>query len=151
PARRPPARRGLAAGPVHDLLRRALHPARHADRPGRHRQPGHRPRLSRCTGHPGRCAGTLAVLLDVLAQDRAHPAPDAWQREARELGAGREARLLADAGLDVTPIKPQRVYAELRRALPPDTIVTLDAGAAPAYGYDRLRFTRPRTFLTPLD
>ena len=49
------------------------------------------------------------------------------------------------------PMKPQRVYAELRRALPPDTIVTLDAGAAPAYGYDRLHFARPRTFLTPLD
>ena len=48
-------------------------------------------------------------------------------------------------------MKPQRVYAELRRALPPDTIVTLDAGAAPAYGYDRLHFVRPRTLLTPLD
>jgi acetolactate synthase-1/2/3 large subunit/sulfoacetaldehyde acetyltransferase len=48
-------------------------------------------------------------------------------------------------------MKPQRVYAELRRALPADTIVALDAGAAPAYGYDRLAFSRPRTFLTPLD
>jgi thiamine pyrophosphate-dependent acetolactate synthase large subunit-like protein len=48
-------------------------------------------------------------------------------------------------------MKPQRVYAELRRALPPDTIVALDAGAAPAYGYDRLQFAGPRTFLTPLD
>ena len=35
--------------------------------------------------------------------------------------------------------------------LPPDTIVALDAGAAPAYGYDRLHFSHPRTFLTPLD
>jgi hypothetical protein len=35
-------------------------------------------------------------------------------------------------------MKPQRVYAELRRVLPPETIVALDAGAAPA-------------FLTPLD
>jgi acetolactate synthase-1/2/3 large subunit/sulfoacetaldehyde acetyltransferase len=94
---------------------------------------------------------TLAALLDTLARDHVRRAPEAWQREARELRARREARLLADAALDVTPIKPQRVYAELRRALPPDTIVTLDAGAAPAYGYDRLRFTRPRTFLTPLD
>jgi thiamine pyrophosphate-dependent acetolactate synthase large subunit-like protein len=94
---------------------------------------------------------TLAALLAALARERARPAPDAWQREARELRARREARLAADAALNVTPIKPQRVYAELRRALPPDTIVTLDAGAAPAYGYDRLRFTRPRTFLTPLD
>src|SRR5262249_1703133 len=94
---------------------------------------------------------TLTALLDVLAQERVGPASDAWQREARELRARREARLLADAGLDAIPIKPHRVYAELRRALPPDTVVTLDAGAAPAYGYDRLRFARPRTFLTPLD
>ncbi len=94
---------------------------------------------------------TLAALLALLGETRARPAPDAWQAEARELRARREARLDAEAALDVRPVKPQRVYAELRRALPPDTIVTLDAGAAPAYGYDRLRFTRPRTFLTPLD
>src|SRR5262249_13683401 len=49
------------------------------------------------------------------------------------------------------PMSPQRVYAALLRVLPADTIVALDAGAAPAYGYDRLHFTRPRTFLTPLD
>jgi thiamine pyrophosphate-dependent acetolactate synthase large subunit-like protein len=94
---------------------------------------------------------TLAALLDALAQDRAGPASAAWQREAHALRAQRQARLLDEAALDAVPIKPQRVYAELRRALPPDTIVTLDAGAAPAYGYDRLHFARPRTFLTPLD
>ena len=68
-----------------------------------------------------------------------------------KLRGDRQARLQKEARLDVTPLKPQRVYAELRRALPPDTIVTLDAGAAPAYGYDRLHFATPRTFLTPLD
>ena len=91
---------------------------------------------------------TLAALLDALAQDRASPAPEAWQREIRSLRTRRQARLLAEATLDAVPLKPQRVYAELRRVLPPDTVVTLDAGAAPAYGYDRLHFARPRTFLT---
>jgi acetolactate synthase-1/2/3 large subunit/sulfoacetaldehyde acetyltransferase len=94
---------------------------------------------------------TLAALLDALAIDRARPAPEAWQREAGALRARRQARLRAEESLDAVPVKPQRVYAELRRALPPDTIVALDAGAAPAYGYDRLEFVRPRTFLTPLD
>jgi acetolactate synthase-1/2/3 large subunit/sulfoacetaldehyde acetyltransferase len=75
----------------------------------------------------------------------------AWRREAEGLRAQRQARLAAEAGLATRPLKPQRVYAELRRALPPETIVALDAGAAPAYGYDRLHFSRPRTFLTPLD
>ena len=74
-----------------------------------------------------------------------------WREDADTLRAQRQARLAAEASLDARPLKPQRVYAELRRALPPDTIVALDAGAAPAYGYDRLHFARPRTFLTPLD
>ncbi len=92
-----------------------------------------------------------AALLDALARDGARPAAPAWRQEAEALRAQRHARLAAEARLDAKPLKPQRVYAELRRVLPPETIVTLDAGAAPAYGYDRLHFTRPRTFLTPLD
>ena len=63
----------------------------------------------------------------------------------------RRSRLEQETNLDTLPLKPQRVYAELRHVLPPETIVTLDAGAAPAYGYDRLLFSQPRTFLTPLD
>jgi thiamine pyrophosphate-dependent acetolactate synthase large subunit-like protein len=94
---------------------------------------------------------TLAALLDGLAEERVGPTSTAWQLEARELRARRQARLAVEATLDAVPVKPQRVYAELRRVLPADTIVTLDAGAAPAYGYDRLHFTRPRTLLTPLD
>jgi acetolactate synthase-1/2/3 large subunit/sulfoacetaldehyde acetyltransferase len=91
------------------------------------------------------------ALLDALARDGGRQAPAAWRQEAAELRAQRQARLAAEAQLSATPLKPQRVYAELRRALPADTIVALDAGAAPAYGYDRLQFTRPRSFLTPLD
>ncbi len=91
------------------------------------------------------------ALLDAVSAGGALPIREAWRREAEALRAQRQARLAAEAGLDASPMKPQRVYAELRRALPPDTIVALDAGAAPAYGYDRLQFTGPRTFLTPLD
>ena len=90
------------------------------------------------------------ALLETLATG-ARPKREAWLREAETLRAQRQARLAAEAGLDANPMKPQRVYAELRRALPPNTIVALDAGAAPAYGYDRLQFAGPRTFLTPLD
>jgi acetolactate synthase-1/2/3 large subunit/sulfoacetaldehyde acetyltransferase len=96
-------------------------------------------------------AETCRALLDALERDGAGAAPGAWPDEVRKLRADRQARLAKEASLDVKPLKPQRVYAELRRALPPDTIVALDAGAAPAYGYDRLHFAKPRTFLTPLD
>jgi acetolactate synthase-1/2/3 large subunit/sulfoacetaldehyde acetyltransferase len=91
------------------------------------------------------------ALLEALARDQVAPASQAWRQEAEALRAQRQARLAGEARLDAKPMKPQRVYAELRRALPPDTIVALDAGAAPSYGYDRLEFSRPRTFLTPLD
>ncbi|MBI4608992.1 MAG: thiamine pyrophosphate-binding protein [Candidatus Rokubacteria bacterium] len=93
----------------------------------------------------------VSALLEALAQARVPPASEAWRKEAQELRAKRHARLAGETALGALPIKPQRVYAELRRVLPPDTIVTLDAGAAPAYAYDRLNFSRPRTFLTPLD
>jgi len=38
------------------------------------------------------------------------------------------------------------VFPELRKALPPDCMVTLDAGIAPGLTYDRLEFELPRTF-----
>ena len=91
------------------------------------------------------------ALLEALGRNGGRQAPAEWTKEAAALREQRQTRLAAEAGLSAEPMKPQRIYAELRRALPPDTIVALDAGAAPAYGYDRLQFTRPRTFLTPLD
>jgi thiamine pyrophosphate-dependent acetolactate synthase large subunit-like protein len=94
---------------------------------------------------------TCQALLGALAREGAPARRESWIQEAETLRAQRQARLASEEALSVTPMKPQRVYAELRRALPPETIVALDAGAAPAYGYDRLSFARPRTFLTPLD
>lgn len=93
----------------------------------------------------------LAALLEELSQAPVPASRAAWQQEAWELRAKRQARLQAEGNLNTLPLKPQRVYVELRRVLPPETIVALDAGAAPAYGYDRLHFAQPRTFLTPLD
>ena len=94
---------------------------------------------------------TCEAVLHALGTTGAKPAGPAWGEEIAKLREQRQARLTGEATLDTEPLKPQRVYAELRRALPPDTIVALDAGAAPAYGYDRLHFAQPRTFLTPLD
>ncbi|MGZ8197973.1 MAG: thiamine pyrophosphate-dependent enzyme, partial [Burkholderiales bacterium] len=44
------------------------------------------------------------------------------------------------------PMMPQRVYPELKKVLPRDCMVTLDAGVAPGLAYDRLNFDLPRTF-----
>jgi thiamine pyrophosphate-dependent acetolactate synthase large subunit-like protein len=93
---------------------------------------------------------TCTALLQALGKD-APKSSTIWRDEITRLRAQRQTRLAGEAKFDTKPMKPQRVYAELRRVLPPETIVTLDAGAAPAYGYDRLHFAKPRTFLSPLD
>ena len=152
PSRRPHPGRRLAPGAVHHALRRSLHPSRRPDRPGRYREPRHRSLLSGRRRHPGRRARGVRRPCSTRSARDGGPAPKAaWRQEAEALRAQRQARLAGEAKLDAQPLKPQRVYAELRRVLPPDTIVALDAGAAPAYGYDRLQFSRPQTFLTPLD
>ncbi len=93
----------------------------------------------------------LTALLQVMNDASVSVCSAAWQEEAKGLRAQRQNRLQEEASLDMLPMKPQRIYSELRQVLPPDTIVTLDAGAAPAYGYERLHFTHPRTLFTPLD
>ena len=40
---------------------------------------------------------------------------------------------------------PQRVYRELVKVLPQDCMVTIDAGIAPGFSYDRLNYELPRT------
>lgn len=103
-------------------------------------------------GLVGDAKAVLGQLLEQLKQGALlQPDLAAWGREARDLREKRLARLDAEGSLVPLPIKPQRVYHELRRALPPETIVTLDAGACPAFGYDRLHFTHPATLMTPLD
>jgi acetolactate synthase-1/2/3 large subunit/sulfoacetaldehyde acetyltransferase len=96
-------------------------------------------------------AQVLRAMLLHVDQERISPASETWQAEVRRLRDTRQSRLEEEGHLSTLPMKPQRVYSELRRALPADTIVTLDAGAAPAYGYDRLHFSNPRTLITPLD
>ena len=93
----------------------------------------------------------LDALLSHAEQTQMAPTSTSWQAEAQRLRDARQSRLEEEGNLSTMPLKPQRVYHELRRVLPANTIVTLDAGAAPAYGYDRLEFSTPRTLITPLD
>ncbi len=94
---------------------------------------------------------TLNALLKATAAESQAIASSAWQGAAQVLRDKRQSRLEEEGNLSSMPLKPQRVYAELRKVLAPETIVALDAGAAPAYGYDRLQLSNPRTMLTPLD
>ena len=145
---------GSRLAQFHHAVRRALHPPGARDRTDRHREPRHRPLALRGAGHPadagearqapaGRAFGRRA------RAGRTRAAWRAGSRRAPGPASGSSGR--ARPSSTPSSLKTQRVYAELRRVLPPETIVALDAGAAPAYGYDRLQFRRPKTFFTPLD
>jgi acetolactate synthase-1/2/3 large subunit/sulfoacetaldehyde acetyltransferase len=79
---------------------------------------------------------------EAFPQGRPNPA---WRSEVAALAARRQARLAAELSLPGEPMMPQRVYPELRRVLPRDCMVTIDAGVAPGLAYDRLHFEIPRT------
>ncbi len=95
-------------------------------------------------------AALMSILEDLQSLDT-RPDRAAWAAEGADLRAKRRARLDNESTWSGTPIKPQRVYGELRKALPPEAIMVLDAGACPAFGYDRLDFHHPGTLITPLD
>ena len=94
-----------------------------------------------------------AVLEDLLEQVRERePRPNPqWVAEVHDWAARRRNRLDDEGRLSATPLKPQRVYAELRKVMPRDAIIALDAGLAPNFGQDRLNFYQPRSLMTSLD
>ena len=94
-----------------------------------------------------------AVLQEILEQVRERePRPNArWVSDIQDWAARRQQRLDAEARDSSTPIKPQRVYGELRKVMPRDAIIALDAGLAPNFGQDRLNFYQPRSLMTSLD
>jgi acetolactate synthase-1/2/3 large subunit/sulfoacetaldehyde acetyltransferase len=92
-------------------------------------------------------ARAVAVrLLEALRERYREGRPDpAWRSEIAALAARRQARLDAERRLAGSPMMPQRVFPELRKVLPRDCMITIDAGVAPGLGYDRLDFEIPRT------
>lgn len=97
-------------------------------------------------GIVGDAKAVAQQLLEALSGARPAGKPDReWRAEIEALAARRKARLDAELGLTGEPMMPQRVYPELRRALPRDCMVTLDAGVATGLAYDRLNFDTPRS------
>ena len=93
------------------------------------------------------------VMMELLSQvQQAEPRPNQeWVSDINDWFARRNTRLEGEGRLSSLPIKPQRVYAELRKVMPRDAIVALDAGLAPNFGQDRLNFYEPHSLLTSLD
>ena len=98
-------------------------------------------------GIAGDAQAVARQLLEALRamHPEGRPRP-AWRAEIESLAARRRTRLQAELALTGDPMMPQRVYPELRKVLPRDCMVTLDAGVAQGLAYDRLNFELPRTF-----
>jgi acetolactate synthase-1/2/3 large subunit/sulfoacetaldehyde acetyltransferase len=92
-------------------------------------------------GHAKAVAEQLLEALGTAKREKS-----AWRAEIEALAKRRKARLQEEGSLAGDPMMPQRVYTELRKVLPRDCMVTLDAGIAPGLTYDRLNFELPGTF-----
>ncbi len=101
-------------------------------------------------GIEGDARGVLEDLLERVREVEPRPNPQ-WIAEISDWFSRRKERLDAEGRDDSDPIKPQRVYAELRKVIPRDAIIGLDAGLAPNFGQDRLLYYQPRSLITSLD
>ena len=101
-------------------------------------------------GIEGDAKAVTQGLLEQLRQVEPRPNRQ-WVGEIEDWRARRAQRLEDEGRLSDLPMKPQRVYAELRRVMPEDAIIALDAGLAPNFGQDRLDFYHPHSLMTSLD
>ena len=101
-------------------------------------------------GIEGDAGAVLREILDQVRDQEPRPNPR-WVSDIHDWASRRKDRLDAEARDSSSPIKPQRVYGELRKVMPRDAIVALDAGLAPNFGQDRLNFYHPRSLMTSLD
>ena len=96
-------------------------------------------------------ARAVAEQLLAVVKEAEKPRNESWSREVEGLHQQRWRRLDDEGNLETRPLKPQRVYHELRKVMPADVILTLDAGLAPNFGQDRVVFSQPRSLITSLD
>ncbi len=72
-----------------------------------------------------------------------------WLKKAAGVRAAQERHQKLAAGYDSRPIDPRRAHTALRKVLPKDAIISLDAGVGPGYVYEYQTFERPRSLLAP--
>ncbi len=102
-------------------------------------------------GIQGDAAAVVEGVLGILRAEGAEAGDPAWKGQAEAAKARRRQRLDTEASLSGIPIKAQRVYGEMRKVIPPEAIMVIDAGTCPGIGFDRLDFQRPRTLIGPGD
>jgi acetolactate synthase-1/2/3 large subunit/sulfoacetaldehyde acetyltransferase len=95
-------------------------------------------------GIVGDAKAVAQQLLEALRTSNKKARP-AWLAEIAQHKEKRKARLAAEANLTGEPMKPQRAYPEINKALPEDCMVTIDAGICPGLAYDRFSYDLPRS------
>ena len=98
-------------------------------------------------------SGDLALMLTVLADTTRAPSPgrerDAWVTRLRDEEQARRTREADNLGADASPIRPARVYGELRPRLDRDAIVIGDGGDFVSYAGKYVDTYQPGGFLDP--
>ena len=93
-------------------------------------------------------AGALLRGLEAVGE---FPGKEQRLKDAAAFREGRHRRLEDDGNLTGHPMKPQRAFYELRKALPEDAAIVFDAGGCTGFGFDRVECNRPRSFFDTID
>lgn len=95
-------------------------------------------------------AGDLRLILSALADHRGVRADHAdWVAQLRQVEDAARAAEVAEVEADSDPIKPGRVYGELRKILEPDAVTIGDGGDFVSYAGRYLEPSQPGTWLDP--
>jgi acetolactate synthase-1/2/3 large subunit len=101
------------------------------------------------TGVAGDLARTLTALADAASGPSASSDREAWVTRLRDEERARRTREVDDLESGATPIRPTRVYGELRRRLERDAIVIGDGGDFVSYAGKYVDTYGPGGFLDP--
>jgi acetolactate synthase-1/2/3 large subunit len=95
-------------------------------------------------------AGDLRLILSALADHRGVRADHSdWVAQLRGIEEAAQAAEVAELEADTDPIKPSRVYGELRKILDPDAVTIGDGGDFVSYAGRYLQPAQPGTWLDP--
>jgi acetolactate synthase I/II/III large subunit len=100
-------------------------------------------------GAAGDLARMLAALADATRVSPSSRERGGWVTRLREKEDARRAREVDDLDADASPIRPTRVYGELRRRLDRDAIVIGDGGDFVSYAGKYVDTYRPGGFIDP--
>ena len=102
-------------------------------------------------GIVGDARAVVHALTRGLAAAGQFPGKEGRVKKINDLRERRRRRLEEDGNLNSLPMKPQRAFYELRKAMPEEAALVIDAGGCTAFGFDRLECNGPKSFFDTID